>query len=180
MSAQGGTLGRLGTSHLPIWPVATLLAAAIASAIALSTLGDTVDDRVVTPVTVQERFANSAASIREQGATIPLTRTSVWEAQADAYVDSLVARAPLTGSAIWKAQADAYVASLVAAAGGEGVVTHAVGLENPGAYGITQVTEATYPVGLENPGVYPAETDALKGGAHRPIEVNGTVCGQCR
>jgi hypothetical protein len=175
MSAQGGTLGRLGTSHLPIWPVATLLAAVIASAIALSTLGGTVDDRVVTPVTVQERFANSAASVREQGTTMPITQTA-WKAQADAYVDSLVAiGAPgVVTHMVGLENPGAYGISQVTEA------THPVGLENPGAYGISQVTEATSPVGLENPGVYPAEGFTPEAGAYQPIEVNGSVCGQCR
>jgi hypothetical protein len=157
MSAQGGTLGRLGTSHLPIWPVATLLAAVIASAIALSTLGGTVDDRVVTPVTVQERFANSAASVREQGATMPT-----------------VSAPGVVTHQVGLENPGAYGISQVTE------VTHPVGLENPGAYGISQVTEATSPVGLENPGVYPAEGFTPEAGAYQPIEVNGSVCGQCR
>jgi hypothetical protein len=157
MSAQGGTLGRLGTVHVPMWPVAVLLAATIAAAIALS---------VSTRGEIQLTGVSDAA---------------IWNAQADAYVDSLEAAAvlPVTEAAIWNAQADAYVASLVAAAGG--LVTHAVGLENPGAYGISQITEATYPRGLENPGSYPVdETFTPKAGGHRPIEVNGEICGQCR
>ena len=58
MSAQGATL-RSGTADMPIWPVAVLLVAAVAGAIALSTLGRDVavvvpdaDARVTTPLAV--------------------------------------------------------------------------------------------------------------------------------
>jgi hypothetical protein len=59
------------------------------------------------------------------------------------------------------------------------------GFENPGAYGISQVTEAAHPVGLENPGAYPeagSESDAgfrPTMGA-RPGMAGDEVCGQCR
>jgi hypothetical protein len=66
---------------------------------------------------------------------------AIWNAQADAYVDSLEAAAvlPATGAAIWNAQADAYVDSLIGVTGG-----------------------------------------GPKAGGHRPIQVNGEICGQCR
>lgn len=73
------------------------------------------------------------------------------------------------------------------------------GFENPGAYGISQVTEATYPVGLENPAAYGTAWDSIGGpneALHRQfsppeegaapasgpdrIMVNGELCGQCR
>jgi hypothetical protein len=113
MSAQGGTLR--APMHVPVWPVAVLLAAAIAGAIVLS------------------------VSMRDEVAVTRVSDAAIWNAQADAYVNSLEAAAvlPSTDAAIWNAQADAYVNSLVAAAGGGT-------------------------------------------GGHRPIEVNGEICGQCR
>jgi hypothetical protein len=73
------------------------------------------------------------------------------------------------------------------------------GFENPGAYGISQVTEATHPVGLENPAAYGTAWDSIGGpneALHRQfsppeegaapasgpdrIMVNGELCGQCR
>ncbi len=68
MSAQGGTLQRRGTIELPIWPVAVLVVAALAAAIGMTLLRDTVQTRFVTSVTDSERFANSTAAVREQGA----------------------------------------------------------------------------------------------------------------
>ena len=193
MSAQGGTLARRGAVHLPIWPVAALLGAAIVAVIGLSVLGGT-ERGLVTSVTDIERFANSSASFREQGATLPFERPFVnpgmWNiTSAEAHlarlqaiessaaaVREMGATLPFDGvnPGMWtQAQAEAYV---------DGLITHAVGLENPGAYGISQVTEATYPVGLENPGAYPGDGPAEATGAapRRPIEVNGQVCGQCR
>jgi hypothetical protein len=139
MSAQGGTLARRGAVHLPIWPVAILLAAAIAGAIALSTLG-----RDVAPAVV------------DQG-TLPATQAVVEEITFPRGLE----------------HAGAYPGSVSS--------TVPVGLENPSAYGISQVTEAgTYQVGLENPGAYPAdETFTPKADGHRPIVVNGEICGQC-
>src|SRR6266511_5127833 len=71
MSAQGGTLAGRGTMHLPIWPVAALVVAAIAAAIGMSVLGGAGETRFVTSVTDAERFANSTAAVREQGAVLP-------------------------------------------------------------------------------------------------------------
>jgi hypothetical protein len=185
MSAQGGTLGRLGARHVPIWPMAVLLAAAIAAAIALSTLGQGVSrpvDQIATTDAVFEeitypRGLEHAGAYPAAVGTTQMIRSAVWAAQADAYIGSLVARAPLTGSAIWKAQADAYVGSLVAA--GEGVVTHAVGLENPGAYA---PPATAYVSGLENPGAYlgdGASVSTPKVGGPERVVVNGDVCHQC-
>jgi hypothetical protein len=115
MSAQGGTLR--APIHVPIRPVAVLLAAAIAGAIALS------------------------VSMRDEVQLTGVSDTAIWNAQADAYVNSLEAAAvlPSTGAAIWNAQADAYVDSLIGVTGG-----------------------------------------GPKAGGHRPIQVNGEICGQCR
>ncbi len=71
MSAQGGTLQRRGTIELPIWPVAVLVVAAVAAAIGMTVLRDAGQTRFVTSVTESERFANSTAAVREQGAVAP-------------------------------------------------------------------------------------------------------------
>jgi hypothetical protein len=71
MSAQGATLRR-GTIELPIWPVAVLVVAALAAAIGMTALGDAGQTRFVTSVSDSERFANSTAAVREQGATLPV------------------------------------------------------------------------------------------------------------
>lgn len=117
MSAQGGTLGRLGTVHIPIWPVAVLLAAVTAGAIALS------------------------VSMRDEVQVTGVSDAAVWNAQSEAYVDSLEAAAvlPSTNAAVWNAQAEAYVDSLEAESG-----------------------------------------SGSTAGRHRPIEVNGEICGRCR
>jgi hypothetical protein len=71
MSAQGATLRR-GTIELPIWPVAILVVVALAAAIGMTALGDAGQTRFVTSVSDSERFANSTAAVREQGATLPV------------------------------------------------------------------------------------------------------------
>ena len=160
MSAQGGTLGRLGTVHVPIWPVAMLLAAAIAGAIALSTLGEGVSrpvdqvattDAVFEEITFPRGLENAGAYPAEVTTTVPVGLENP----------------------------SAYGISQIT----EATVTYPRGLENPSAYGISQITEATvtYPRGLENPGAYPADAaSGPKASAYEPIVVNGTVCGQCR
>jgi hypothetical protein len=80
MSAQGGTLHRRATIELPIWPVAVLVVAALAAAIAVTMLRDEGQTRFVTSVTDIERFENSSAAVREQGAvapTVDLTNSGV-------------------------------------------------------------------------------------------------------
>jgi len=71
MSAQGATLRR-GTIELPIWPVAVLVVVALAAAIGMTALGDAGQTRFVTSVSDSERFANSTAAVREQGAALPV------------------------------------------------------------------------------------------------------------
>ena len=180
MSAQGATLRR-GTAHLPVWPLAVLVAGAAAIVLAISLINVRPETPVRT-VTEAERFANSSAAVREQGAAFPevnpIPVTSIpsqWTVgQAEAYVNSLVSRAVgIENPALWTSgQAEAYVDSLV---------TRAVGIENP-AVGISQVTEMTHPVGLENPSAYPAVGDGSftpTMGA-RPGMTGGAICGQCR
>jgi hypothetical protein len=121
MSAQAGTLGRLGTVHVPIRPVAVLLAAAIAGAIALSvSMRDEAQVTRVSDAAVWNAQADAYVGSLEAATVLPSTDAAIWNAQADAYVGSLEAAAvlPSTDAAIWNAQADAYVDSLVAAAGG--------------------------------------------------------------
>ena len=73
MSTQGGTLQRRGTIELPMWPVAVLVVAVIAAAIGLTALGDNAGQtRFVTSVSDSDRFANSTAAVREQGAALPV------------------------------------------------------------------------------------------------------------
>ena len=72
MSTQGGTLQRRGTIELPMWPVAVLVVVAIAAAIGMTALGDAGQTRFVTSVSDSERFANSTAAVREQGAALPV------------------------------------------------------------------------------------------------------------
>ena len=79
MSTQGATLRR-GTIELPILPVAVLVVVALAAAIGMTALRDAGQTRFVTSVTDSERFANSSATFREQGAvapTIDLTNSGV-------------------------------------------------------------------------------------------------------
>ena len=71
MSAQGGTLQRRGTIELPMWPVAVLVVAAVAAAVGMTLPRDEGQTRFVTSVSDSQRFANSTAAVREQGAMAP-------------------------------------------------------------------------------------------------------------
>ena len=166
MSAQGGTLARRGTMHLPVWPVAVAVVA-IVGAIGLAVLRGPVD--APAPVREQGAVLNtaaveaSAAAIREQGAGL---RQGVWG------VSHVAPSRPTF--AIGLENPGAYGISQVT----EG--SFPIGLENPGAYGISRVAEGTFPIGLENPGAYPSELGGSRAEAHRPSVVNGEICGQCR
>ena len=118
MSAQGATLRR-GTAHLPVWPLAVLVAGAAAIVLAVSLINVRPETPVRT-VTDAERFENSSAPVREQGAAFPE-----------------ISPIPVTSNpGQWTySQAKAYADSLV---------TYPVGLENP-SVGISQVTEMTAP-----------------------------------
>lgn len=72
MSTQGGTLQSRRTIELPMWPVAVLVVVAIAAVIGMTALGDAGQTRFVSSVSDSERFANSSAAIREQGAALPV------------------------------------------------------------------------------------------------------------
>ena len=175
MSAQGATLRR-GTVHIPIWPVAVVVAAAAAAVIGLSAIDGPAPARPITTVTDAERLANSTAAIREQGAVAPVA----------------VGISHVAPSAVGFAGFEnpgAYVTQLPAFAGFENpgayvteVPTYA-GFENPGAYGISQITEATHPVGLENPGAYSqagSESGFAPTMGARPGMTGNEICGQCR
>jgi hypothetical protein len=150
MSAQGGTLARRGALHLPIWPVAVLLAAAVAAAIGMSVLGGTAEHGVVASVTDGERFANSSAAVREQGAVMPELTT-------------IPAIDPVTleGSAAAVREQGAYI--------------H--GLENPSVWATTVREGGTYAPGAYA-GEAGTFTPRVEG--RLPIVVNGEICGQCR
>ncbi len=165
MSAQGGTLR--APMHLPIRPVAVLLAAAIAGAIALSvSMRDEVQLTRVSDAAIWIGQADAYVASLEAAAVLPSTNEAIWNGQADAYVASLEAAAvlPSTNAAIWNGQADAYVASLEAAAVLPSTST-AIWNAQATAYVDSLVAAA---------GGDP------KAGGHRPIEVNGEICGQCR
>lgn len=149
MSAQGATLRR-GTAHLPIWPVAALVTAAVATLIGMSLIDGARPQGIVTSVTQSERLANSSAAIREQGAVLPV----VW---GTSHVT------PSQTTFVGLENPGAYVIQAPAFAG----------FENPGAY----VEAPAYAPGLENPGAYPAEIAPPVEG---PVIVNGVPCNQCR
>ena len=71
MSAQGTTL-RSGTIHVPMWPVAVLIAAGAALVLVIS-LVDSRPETPAAPVSLVERLANSgaipAAAVNEGGTT---------------------------------------------------------------------------------------------------------------
>lgn len=71
MSAQGGTLQGRRTIEVPILPVAVLVFAAVAAVLGMTLLRDTAPTGFVTSVTETQRFENSTAAVREQGAVAP-------------------------------------------------------------------------------------------------------------
>ena len=158
MSAQGGTLQRRGTIELPIWPVAVLVVAAVAAAIGMTVLRDAGQTRFVRSVTESERFANSTAAVREQGAvapTIDLTNSGVAINEAPAYVG-------FENPGAYIREAPAYV-----------------GLENPAAYGTAWDSIGGPNEALHRQYSPPQEGAAPKTGSN-PIMVNGEACMQCR
>ena len=71
MSAQGGTLQGRRTIEVPLVPVAVLVFAAVAAVLGMTLLRDTAPTGFVTSVTETQRFENSTAAVREQGAVAP-------------------------------------------------------------------------------------------------------------
>jgi hypothetical protein len=111
MSAQGATIRR-GTAHLPIWPVAGLVAIAAAVFVITSAF-----DGV-------ERGGRDAAPSIEAAAVNP----GMWTlSQAEAYLSELDS-VGVANPGMWTlSQAEAYLEGLQ-------VSTQPTGLENPGAY----------------------------------------------
>ena len=203
MSAQGGTLQRRGTIELPMWPVAVLVVAAVAAAVGMTLLRDAGQTRFVTSVTDSQRFENSTAAVREQGAVapaIPAIRPidlSVLE-NSSAVVREQGALLPATVGISHVApslHSQGYAGFENPGAYLTGVPAFAPGLEYPGAY----ITQAPAYAGFENPAAYTAAWDSVGGpneALHRqfsppqegtgirtgqgPIIVNGQPCMQCR
>jgi hypothetical protein len=193
MSAQGGTLTRRGTIHLPLWPFAAMIVALVTAAIGLTVLRGPVE----APVPVREQAAvvdlrsnpgmwtqAQAGAYLGRFAAIEASNPGMWtQAQAEAYLGRFAA-IEASAAAIRELPGGSFHASgrahEVVLGAERSATTFATGLENPGAYGISQVTEASVPVGLENPGAYPAGLEAPGPEAHRPPVVNGEICGQCR
>jgi hypothetical protein len=180
MSTQGGTLQRRATIELPIWPVAVLVVAALAAAIGMTLLRDAGQTTFVTSVSDTERFENSSAAVREQGAvapTISLTNSGV----------AIKNR----GFAIPEYVSGSHVAPSLHASTGY------AGFENPSA---TYIRESSGFAGFENPAASGAVAWGSIGGPnealHRqysppqdgaasahtwgPIMVNGEPCMQCK
>jgi hypothetical protein len=175
MATQGATLGR-GTLHLPIWPLAAIVAGAAALMIGL-TLIDAPRPSSAAVVTDVERFANSSAAVRERPDTL-IPAVGISHVAPNATTTHVVG---LENPGAVIAQAPTYATGLENP--GAYVVqspTYATGLENPGAY---VVQSPTYATGLENPGAYPA---AAGDGSFtptmgaRPGMTGGEICGQCR
>ena len=175
MSAQGATLRR-GTIELPIWPVAVLVVAALAAAIGMTALGDVGQTRFVTSVSDSERFANSTAAVREQGAvapTIDLTNSGVAIRNRGYAISSIDPAVLENSSAAVREQG----ATLPVIAG----ISHVT----PSLHSVS----ATYGTGWDSIGGQnealhrqyspPQEDAAPRAGAH-PIMVNGEPCMQCR
>jgi hypothetical protein len=136
MSAQGATLGGRGNVlHLPIWPVAALVAAVAAVTIGVTMIGEQGRD-ATRPFTLTGEAANSTTAIRESGVVIP----------AVVGISHVAPSVP--------AVSEGYAGFENPAAYAPQLPTFATGLENPAAYA---PQAPTYAPGLENPGAYPSE-----------------------
>ena len=160
---------------MPIWPLAALLAAAVAAAIGMSILSGT-EGPVVTSVTDVQRLENSSAAVREQGATLPVgmaAHPSTWtQAQAETYVAWFAAIEASTAAVREHAAGvpfhEAGRAHEVVLGAQTSVITHAIGVpfhEAGRAHEVVlgaRVSGIVYPTGLENPGVWvSSETGAV-------------------
>jgi hypothetical protein len=192
MSAQGGTLQRRGTIELPILPVAILVVAALAAAIGMTLLRDAGQTTFVTSVTDSERFANSTAAVREQGAvapTIDLTNSGVAIRHR-----GFAIRPSLDPTTAFREQG----AVLPSVWGVSHVTPTAIreqGAVLPTTWGVSHMTpsvhsvSATYGTGWDSIGGQNEalhrqysprqETSALET-VGNGILVNGELCGQCR
>jgi hypothetical protein len=124
MSAQGATLRR-GIARMPIWPVAALVTAAVATLIGLSLLDQVRPQGSVTSVTQTERVGISHVSPSlHSGGYAGFENPGAYIQEAPAYAPGL----ENPGAYIQEAPA------------------YAPGLENPGAYPAEVVAPATGPV----------------------------------
>jgi hypothetical protein len=156
MSAQGATIRR-GPIHLPIWPVAGLVAIA-AAVVVMSSVFDGV-----------ERRGEDAAPSTE---TAAVNNPGMWTlAQAETYLNQLQSL-EVRNPGMWTlSQAQSYLDSIEAA-------TYPTGLENPG------YAPAWDSIGGPNEALHrhyspPQNSVALTPGSD-PITVNGKACMQCR
>lgn len=122
MSAQGATIKR-GTAHLPIWPVAGLVAIAAVALVITSVMGGF------------ERSGGNAAPSVQTVAVNP----GMWTlAQAEAYLNELESL-EVANPGMWTlSQAQAYLDGLQ-------VSTHPTGLENPTAYPDVRTSDGPTP-----------------------------------
>ena len=158
MSAQGATLEGRGIGlHLPIWPVAVIVAAVAAAAIGMTLLRQQDEPRSVTSVTDVERIANSSAAVREQGATLPVV-VGISHVAPSVQVSEGYAGFENPGAYITEAP------------------TYATGLENPAAYGAAWGSVGGPNEALHRQYSPPQETVAS---GPEPIVVNGEACMQC-
>jgi hypothetical protein len=171
MSAQGGTLQRRGTIELPVWPVAVLVVAAVAAAVGMTLLGDAGRTRFVTSVTDTERFTNSTAAVREQGAVAPAI-PSIRPIDL-AVLENSTAAVREQGASLPVIVGISHATPRLPATVGY------VGFENPTAYG-----SAWDSIGGPNEALHRQFTPPQAGSAPTtggdPIVVNGKLCGQCR
>jgi hypothetical protein len=156
--------------HVPIWPVAALVTAALAAVIGISLIDSQGS-------TIGSRSENAWTTAQAEAL---LSRLAVQEASSAA-VREAPAVAPIGVSHVAPSRTE-----VVTGLENAGAYTQAresfAGFENPGAYVTIQGT--TYMTGLENPGAYPA-VGADDGGftpsmGPRPGMRGDAICGQCR
>jgi hypothetical protein len=158
MSAQGATLGGRGTTlHLPIWPVAVLVAAVAAVTIGVTMIGEQSRD-ATRPFTLTGEAANSTTAIREAGVVLPAVQG----------ISHVAPSVQVSQGYAGFENPGAYITEVPAYAG----------FENPAAYG----TATWDSVGGQNEALHrrfsPPQEDVAP--STDPIIVNGHACMQCR
>ena len=185
MSAQGGTIAR-GTIHLPMWPVAAVLAAMVATAIGLTVIDDAArQGGQVTTTREAEGYwspttGHPAVRGREAVGAVPAINPAGLESASAAVREAGATLPVIVGIS--------HVAPSLHASTGY------AGFENPAA---TYIREASGYAGFENPAAYGTVAWGSIGGPnealHRqyspprdgapqtgPITINGQACMQCR